>query len=204
MERIVINNDNPLFRDLKMVAEVVNQGGTIIFPTDSVYALGCLLTNKKGIETICKVTNKKEKQAKMSIICPNISVISQYTPQIENHIFREMKRVLPGPFTFILKSNNYIQKYFKNTKEEIGVRIPQSKILAELLPMLDAPLISTSLNQKNTPDSNYVDPDAICEDFEHEVDIILDGGIGDTSLTTILDCTDGDITLIRQGKGVFE
>lgn len=203
MERIVIDNINPNYKDLKHIAQIVNQGGIMIFPTDSVYALGCLLTNRKGIERICKVTDKKEKQAKMSIICPNISVISQYTPQIENHIFREMKRFLPGPFTFILKSNNYIQRYFKNNKEEIGVRIPQSKILSELLPMLDAPLISTSLNQKGAPDSTYIDPDAIFDDYGFDVEVMLDGGVGDTALTTVLDCTDGDITVTRQGKGQY-
>jgi tRNA threonylcarbamoyl adenosine modification protein (Sua5/YciO/YrdC/YwlC family) len=129
MHRIYFHEKNPNKRDLKEVADRINQGEIVIFPTDTIYAIGCLMTNRNGIEKICRIMNKKEKQAKMSLICPNISVISQYTIQISNDVFKTMKRYLPGPYTFILKSNNYVQKFFKNSKEEIGVRIPNNDIL---------------------------------------------------------------------------
>ena len=203
MQRIFFHEKNPNKRDLKEVAEFINNGAIVIFPTDTIYALGCLMTNKPGIERICKVLNKKEKQAKMSIICPNISVISQYTPQIGNDVFKTMKRYLPGPYTFILKSNNYVQKFFKNNKEEIGVRIPNNKILEDLQEFLDAPLISTSLNIEDN-NKIYINPDEIEEDFRHQVDFLLDGGLGDLSGSTILDCTGDEIVIMREGKGEID
>ena len=204
MQRLVLDTENPNYKELRALAQKINQGALVIFPTDSVYAIGCLMTNRKGIEKICKVTQKKEKQAKMSIICPNISTISQYTIQIENPIFREMKRLLPGPYTFILNSNNYVQKYFKNNKEEIGVRIPENKIVSALLEQLEAPLISTSLSKIGNPEAYYIDPDKIFDDFQYEVDLLLDGGMGEEELTTVLDCTDGDISVLRMGKGIYQ
>ena len=204
MQRIFFHTQNPNVRDLREVAARINQGEIVIFPTDTIYALGCLMTNRQGIERICRVTNKKEKQARMSLICQDISSISKYTPQISNEVFRTMKRYLPGPYTFILKSNNYVQKFFRNNRDEIGVRIPQNKILEELLPLLDAPLISTSLNSVDDIQKYYTDPDEIEVEFEHKADLLLDGGIGDNEESTVLDCTGQEITLVREGKGPVE
>ncbi len=204
MQRIFFHDKNPNKRDLKEVAERINAGEIVIFPTDTIYALGCLMTNKPGIERICRILGKKEKQAKMSLICPNISVISQYTQQIDNNVFKTMKRYLPGPYTFILKSNNYVQKFFKNNKEEIGVRIPQSEILDGLQEFLIAPLISTSLNTYEDVQKYFIDPDEIEQTFQHHVDILIDGGLGDRAESTILDCTQEEIELIREGKGAVD
>ncbi|MBK9256090.1 MAG: threonylcarbamoyl-AMP synthase [Saprospiraceae bacterium] len=201
IQRIFFHDQNPNVRDLKVIADRINEGAIVIFPTDSVYALGCLMTNKPGIERICKILDKKEKQARMSLICPNISVISEYTLPIDNHVFKTMKRYLPGPYTFILKSNNFVQKFFKNAKEEIGVRIPNNKIIQELHQYLEAPLISTSLNSEDGIKKFYTDPDEIEHDFNHSVDLLLDGGIGDSGESTVLDCTTSEIEIIRQGKG---
>ncbi len=201
MKRFFFHTQNPNKRDLKEVAEEINKGALVIFPTDSVYALGCLMTNKPGIERICKILEKKEKQAKMSLLCPNISVISQYTTQIDNNVFKNMKRYLPGPYTFILNSNNYVQKFFKNNKEEIGVRIPDNEIINGLHEFLDAPLISTSLNTRGGDTYYFTNPDEIEEVFKHQVDILMDGGVGNNEESTILDCTGSDIELIRQGAG---
>ena len=201
MQRIFIHDKNPNKRDIKEVADRINKGEIVIFPTDTVYALGCLMTNKPGIERICRILDKKEKQAKMSLICPNISVISQYTEQIDNNIFKTMKRYLPGPYTFILKSNKYVQKFFKNNEEEIGVRIPKSEILDALQEFLEAPLISTSLNTHNGVQNYFTDPDEIENVFQHTVDMLLDGGNGDNAESTVLDCTGEEIELIREGKG---
>jgi tRNA threonylcarbamoyl adenosine modification protein (Sua5/YciO/YrdC/YwlC family) len=203
MKRIFLHESTPNKRTISEVADLINNGAIVIFPTDTIYALGCLMTNRAGIERICKVLDKKEKVAKMSLICPNISVVSQYTPQIENHIFREMKRYLPGPYTFILKSNNMVQKFFKNNKEEIGVRIPDHDVLNALNEYLDAPLISTSLNVDHPLVKVYIDPDDIAEDFEHSVDLLLDCGVGDFQESTVLDCSSGSMELVRQGKGLL-
>ena len=201
MQRIFFHDKNPNKRDLKEVADRINKGEIVIFPTDTIYALGCLMTNRSGIERICRILDKKEKQAKMSLICPNISVISQYTTPIDNNVFKTMKRYLPGPYTFILKSNNYVQKFFKNNKEEIGVRIPESEILSGLHEFLDAPLISTSLNTEDGVQKYFTDPDEIEQIFQHKVDILLDGGIGDNAESTVLDCTGTEIEMVREGKG---
>jgi tRNA threonylcarbamoyl adenosine modification protein (Sua5/YciO/YrdC/YwlC family) len=204
MQRIFFHDQNPNKRDLKEVANRINEGEIVIFPTDTIYALGCLMTNRVGIERICRILDKKEKQARMSLICPNISVISQYTTQIDNSVFKAMKRYLPGPYTFILKSNNYVQKFFKNNKEEIGVRIPQNEILLGLHEFLDAPLISTSLNTEDGVQKYFTDPDEIELIFQHKVDILIDGGIGDHDESTVLDCTGDEIILVREGKGVVD
>ncbi len=201
MQRIFFHDKNPNKRDLKEVADRINKGDIVIFPTDTIYALGCLMTNRSGIERICRILNKKEKQAKMSLICPNISVISQYTTQIDNDVFKAMKRYLPGPYTFILNSNNYVQKFFKNNKEEIGVRIPENEILNGLHEFLDAPLISTSLNTEDGIQKYYTDPDEIEDVFKHKVDILIDGGAGDHAESTVLDCTGETIEMVREGKG---
>jgi tRNA threonylcarbamoyl adenosine modification protein (Sua5/YciO/YrdC/YwlC family) len=201
MQRIFFHEKSPNKRDLKEVADRINKGEIIIFPTDTIYAMGCLMTNREGIERICKILDKKEKHTKMSLICPNISVISQYTLPIDNHVFKTMKRYLPGPYTFILKSNNYVQKFFKNNKEEIGVRIPHSEILDGLHEFLDAPLISTSLSSEDGVQKFFTDPDEIETLFQHKADILIDGGIGDNAESTVLDCTGEEIELIREGKG---
>ncbi|MBK9736284.1 MAG: threonylcarbamoyl-AMP synthase [Saprospiraceae bacterium] len=204
MQRIFFHENTPNKRDLKEVAERINKGEVVIFPTDTIYAMGCLMTNRSGIERICRILDKKEKQAKMSLICPNISVISQYTLSIDNHVFKSMKRYLPGPYTFILKSNNYVQKFFKNNKEEIGVRIPKSEILDGLHEFLDAPLISTSLSIESDTHKKFTDPDEIETFFQHSADILIDGGIGDHDESTILDCTGPEIEIIREGKGIVD
>jgi tRNA threonylcarbamoyl adenosine modification protein (Sua5/YciO/YrdC/YwlC family) len=204
MQRVEFHTENPNKRDISMVAERMNQGDIAILPTDSVYAIGCTLNNRKGIERICKITGDKEKFLKMSIICPDISTVSEYTPQITNSVFREMKKYLPGPYTFILPANKFVRKYFKNGKEEIGIRIPENETLMELLKHLDEPLITTSLYNINDLQKFYTDPDEIEKEFLHTVDILIDGGIGNLEETTVLDCSDGDVTLIRQGKGAWE
>ena len=202
MERYHFHTNDPNKRDLKEVAEKINRGAIVIFPTDTIYAIGCLMTNRQGIEMICRIMDKKEKQAKMALICPNISVVSQYTVQISNDVFKTMKRYLPGPYTFILKSNNYVQKFFKNSKEEIGVRIPDNEIITQLQTFLNAPLISTSLNNDGDDiQKYYADPDEIEEVFAHKVDILIDGGQGNLEGSTVLNCTNGEIELIREGKG---
>jgi tRNA threonylcarbamoyl adenosine modification protein (Sua5/YciO/YrdC/YwlC family) len=204
MLHIVFHPVNPNIRDIKQVAEKINSGAIVIFPTDTLYAMGCLMTNKAGIEKICRVLNKKEKHTKMSLICPNISEVSKYTMQIDNNVFKAMKKYLPGPYTFVLKSNKYVQKYFKNAREEIGIRIPDNEILKSLQEHLDAPLISTSLNTDGEKNEIYNDPDDILEVFRSQADILIDGGLGSLGESTVLDCTDHEMSVIREGIGPLD
>jgi tRNA threonylcarbamoyl adenosine modification protein (Sua5/YciO/YrdC/YwlC family) len=204
MIRIEFHPDNPNKRDLKKLAEEINKGAIFIFPTDTMYALGCLMTQRTAIEKICRILNKKEKQAKMSLICPNISVVSKYTQQIDNQVFKTMKRYLPGPYTFILKSNNYVQKYFKNSREEIGIRIPDNTVILELLEFLDAPVISTSLNTDGELQQSFSNPEDIFDTFENKVDILIDGGEVNEGESTVIDCTGSQMEVIREGIGSIE
>lgn len=200
MQRLILRPHNPDTRDLAMVAEKMKEGAVIIFPTDTVYALGCLMTKKDSIDRIIKISGKKEKQAKLSLICADIKTVADYTLPYSNHIFKSMKRYLPGPYTFILNANNFVTKYFKNNKKEIGIRIPDNKIVLELVKLLDTPIICTSLNSEDGTEY-FIDPNIIEETFEHKVDYLLDGGLGEEVGSTVLNCTDGEIEIIRQGKG---
>lgn len=200
MQRLILRPHNPDSRDLARVAQKMKDGAVVIFPTDTVYAMGCLMTKKDSIERIIKISGKKEKQARLSLICKDIKTVADYTLPYSNHIFKSMKRYLPGPYTFILNANNFVTKYFKNNKKEIGIRIPDNNIVLELLNHLDAPIISTSLNI-DAHSEYYIDPNKIEEDFEFKVDYLLDGGLGDAIGSTVLNCTDDDIEIVRLGKG---
>lgn len=201
MERVEFHQKNPNKRDLERLAEKINKGAIVVFPTDTIYALGCIMTNKSSIEKVIKLSEKREKQAKLSLICHDIKAVADYTLPYNNHIFKSMKRYLPGPYTFILNANTSVTKFFKNNKREIGIRIPDNEITLGLLEFLDAPLISTSMNMHDTV---YTDPDTIEEKFQHSVDFMLDGGKGTDYESTVLDCTDEDITIIRQGVGEID
>ena len=172
MQRLILRPNNPDSRDLAMVAEKMNKGAVVIFPTDTIYAMGCLMTKKDSIDRIIKISGKREKQAKLSLICKDIKTVADYTLPYSNHIFKTMKRYLPGPYTFILKANNFVTKYFKNNKKEIGIRIPNNKIALELLNHLDAPIISTSL-KNDAMNEYFIDPNVIEETFEYKVDYLL-------------------------------
>lgn len=200
MQRLILRPSNPDTRDIKMVADKMNKGAVVIFPTDTVYAMGCIMTNKNSIERIIKISGKKEKQSKLSLICKDIKTVADFTLPYSNHVFKTMKRYLPGPYTFILNANTYVTKYFKNNKKEIGIRIPDNKIVLELMEYLDAPIISTSLNNDDVS-QYFIDPEIIENEYEHKVDYLLDGGLGEAQGSTVLDCTSGDVEVARLGKG---
>jgi len=200
MQRVILRPNNPDSRDVKMVADKMNNGAVVIFPTDTVYAMGCIMTNKNSIDRIIKISGKKEKQSKLSLICKDIKTVADYTLPYTNHVFKSMKRYLPGPYTFILNANTFVTKYFKNNKKEIGIRIPDNKIVLELLEYLDAPIISTSLNNADVTEY-FIDPEVIENEFEQKVDFLMDGGLGEAQGSTVLDCTSGDIEVMRMGKG---
>lgn len=201
MERITLHQTNPNKRNLQQLADKINKGAIVIFPTDTIYAIGCLMTNKSSIEKVIQLAEKREKQAKLSLICHDIKAVADYTLPYSNHTFKTMKRYLPGPYTFILNADTSVTRFFKNNKREIGIRIPNNEITLGLLEYLDAPLISTSMNMH---DVIYRDPDVIEDKFKHSVDIMLDGGMGTDHESTVLNCTGTDIEIIRQGVGEID
>ncbi len=201
MERIFLHYDNPNKRDVAHIVNALKKGAIIIFPTDTIYALGCLMTNKKGIDRIIKVTGKKEKYAKLSLICGDISTASQYTANLDNNIFKVMKRLLPGPFTFILQSSTQFKRIVKAGRKELGIRIPNNQILQTILAELDEPLMSTSLKTEDEIQPYYIDPDEIYEEYKYQVDILVDGGLGDHTESTVVDYTNNQLVVVREGKG---
>ena len=204
LERIELLESNPDLRDIRTIADRVKSGAIIIFPTDSIYALGCAMDNKKGIDRIIKLTGKKEKQTRMSLICDDIRMASLYTSQIPTHVFRVIKKGVPGPYTFILDSSHQLQKMFKTSKKEIGIRIPDNNILRSLISELSAPLMSTSLNTGDEILPYFIDPYEIEAHYRNDVDILVDGGLGAYEETTVIDCRDGDFEVLREGKGSLD
>lgn len=191
-------NNNP--QDLQRIVDILNDGGIIIYPTDTVYAIGCHGLKERAIERICKLKNIDPRKNNLSIICESLSMVSEYA-KVDNHTFKLLKNNLPGPFTFILNTNSNLPKIFKNRKE-VGVRMPEHSIIMEIIAMLESPIMTTSLPHDEDEEIEYItDPELIDEKFGELVDLIIDGGIGDTEHSTIVNCTEGDAEIIRQGKG---
>lgn len=198
MRNVELHSNNPNKRDLQTVADGLRKGEIMIFPTDTVFAIGCLLNNNKGLEKILKITGKLEKKSRMSLICQNIKDAAQYLLPMPNHIFRTMKDYVPGPYTFILKADAKSVKNLGNKKNEIGIRIPDNEIIQTLLTLTNEPIICTSLNKG---DEFYSSFDQIEEDFKHDVDILITTELEEQEVSTVFDCTDDDLVLIREGKG---
>lgn len=188
------------YQDKQTILNTLKDGGIVVFPSDSVYSLACLLNNKKGIDRILKITGKAEKKSNLSLFFANLKELSDYTLNYNNTIFRSVKNLTPGPFTFIFRASKLVTKMFENSKKEVGVRIPDHPILSEILKDLDQPLISTSLNTGKLEDSAN-NPFEISETYKNLVDLVIDYGPSTEEVTTVLDCTGNDIELIRQGKG---
>lgn len=189
--------------DLQRVVDVLEEGGIIIYPTDTVYAIGCHALKERPIERICRLKGIDPKKHPLAIICADLSGISQYA-RVENSVFKLMKRVLPGPFTFILNADSRLPKIFRNRKE-VGIRVPDSNIIREVCGMLGAPILSTTLPHDDREDIEYItDPELIAEKFGDDVDLVIDGGIGGIEHSTVIDCRDGEPEIIRQGKGILE
>ncbi len=197
---ISINKDNPESRKIQQVVEVLEKGGVIIYPTDTVYGLGCDIFQTKSIERICRIRNLDVSKANLTIICKDIAQLSAYTKQIENNIFKILKKNTPGPFTFILKSGNEIPKIFKNRRKTIGVRIPDNNIGQAIIEELGHPILSISLKSDDEILEYFTDPSEIHDDYEKLVDIVVDGGIGKNIPSAVIDCSDGSINIMREGE----
>jgi tRNA threonylcarbamoyl adenosine modification protein (Sua5/YciO/YrdC/YwlC family) len=189
-------------RLVQQVVDVLKDGGIVIFPTDTVYSAGCDLYNKKALEKLAKLKGVKLNKARFSIICPNLSDLSNYVKQIDRPTFKLLKQNLPGPFTFILTATNEIPRLFDSNRKEIGIRIPNNKVTLRLAEMLGRPIATTSLHDDEDEILDYfTDPYEIYQRFEEQVDAVIDGGYGKLDASTVIDCTSGAPEIIRQGIG---
>ncbi|MDO4187125.1 MAG: L-threonylcarbamoyladenylate synthase [Bacteroidales bacterium] len=188
---------------LQQVVDTLNDGGIIIYPTDSKYAIGCHALKERAIEQVCRFKGIDPKKNHLSVICYDLSTVSEYA-KLDNNTFKLMKRHLPGPFTFILEASGRLPKIFKGRKE-VGIRMPENAIIQEIAQLLGAPILTTSLPYEEDEDIAYLtDPELIAEQWEDQVDMIIDGGIGSFDETTVVDCTDGTPVIVRQGLGELE
>lgn len=199
---LTIHPKNPQPRLLSQVAECLKDGGVIIYPTDTIYGLGCDIFQQKAVERICQIKNVDPKKAQLSFICRDLSHLSDYTKSINTPLYRILKNHLPGPYTFILPASKQVPKILKSKKDTIGLRIPNNIICGEILETLGNPLLSASLPGETAEE--YTDPEIIYEKFGKLVDYVIDGGPGGVVPSTVVDCTTDDWTVIRQGLGEWK
>jgi tRNA threonylcarbamoyl adenosine modification protein (Sua5/YciO/YrdC/YwlC family) len=195
--------ENPAPKHIRQIIQVLNNGGVIIFPTDTVYALGCSLYQNRAVDTISKIKGVKKEKNNFSIIINNLSMLSEYTKPFENHIFRLIKKNLPGPFTFILNANGKVPKIFQSKKKTIGIRMPDNAIVEAIIDELGHPLLTTSIRDDDEVIEYTTDPELIYERFKDKVDLVINGGYGDNEASTVVDCTAGTPEIVRQGKGIL-
>ncbi|GLB49238.1 L-threonylcarbamoyladenylate synthase [Neptunitalea lumnitzerae] len=202
-ELIRIYEENPNPREISKVVEVLRNGGLIIYPTDTVYGLGCDITNSKALQKIARIKGIKLEKANFSFICADLSNLSDYVKQIDTPTFKILKKALPGPYTFILPGNNSLPKDFKK-KKTVGIRVPDNSIAVEIVKQLGNPIISTSIHDEDEVLEYTTDPELIYEKWDNLVDIVIDGGYGDNVASTIIDLSEGEFNVIREGKGSID
>jgi tRNA threonylcarbamoyl adenosine modification protein (Sua5/YciO/YrdC/YwlC family) len=200
-----INEKNIPPSTIYKIVDCLKNGGVIIYPTDTVYALGCDITQQKAIEKICKLKGIKAEKSNFSFVCSDLSHLSQYTKPISNTIFRIMKKALPGPYTFILEANKNVPKLLKQNKDTVGIRVPDNLICKAIIENLGNPLLSTSLHDTNDDITEYYsDPELIYAAFEKKVDVVIDGGFGNIYPSTVFDCSNEEILVVREGLGSLD
>ena len=198
---IRIYDENPNQKDILKVVEVLRNGGVIVYPTDTIYGIGCDITQPKAVERVARLKNMKPEKADFSFICHDLSHISDFSKPIPNPIFKLMKKNLPGPFTFIIQANNQVPKMFKNRRKSVGVRVPDNNIIREIVRELGNPVMSTSVRDEDEIIEYTTDPELIAEKFGDLVDLVIDGGYGGNIPSTVVDCTGEVPQIVRQGKG---
>ena len=199
-EFIKIYEENPNPKEIHRVVEVLKKGGLVIYPTDTVYGLGCDITNTKALERIARIKGIKLEKAQWSFICADLSNLSDYVRQIDTPTFKILKRALPGPYTFILPGNNNLPRDFKK-KKTVGIRVPDNGICQALIAGLGNPIVSTSIRDEDELLEYTTDPELIFEKWENLVEVVIDGGYGDNVASTIVDLSEGEPTVVREGKG---
>ncbi len=196
--------DNPDYKLISTVVDALRRGKLIIYPTDTIYGIGCDIYNNKAVEKVAWMKGFNLKKANFSFICHDFKHLSGFTRPIDNRTFKLMKNSLPGPFTFILQANSQVPKLFKNNKKTVGIRIPDNNIILEITKELGNPILSTSIKDEDDILEYTTDPELIHEKFKDLIDIVIDGGFGGNEPSTIVDCTEHEFKIIRQGKGVIE
>jgi tRNA threonylcarbamoyl adenosine modification protein (Sua5/YciO/YrdC/YwlC family) len=200
-----IYNENPNEKEIDKIVDCLRKGGVIIYPTDTVYGIGCDINNQKAIERLCKIRNIKPEKANLSFICYDLSHLSDYIKPIDNHTFRILKKALPGAFTFIFNASSLVPKLLeRSSKKTVGIRVPDNNIIREIVRMLGNPIVSSSIHDDDEVIEYTTDPELIYEKYAELVDIVIDAGYGGNEVSTIVDFTSGEAEIIRQGKGDIE
>lgn len=202
-EFIKIYEENPNPKAIEKVVDVLKRGGLIIYPTDTVYGLGCDISNIKALEKVARVKQVKLEKANFSFICHDLSHLSDYVKQIDTSTFKVLKRALPGPYTFILPGSKNLPHPFKK-KKTVGIRVPDNKIALEIVKKLGHPIISTSIRDEDEVIEYTTDPELILEKWDNLVDIVIDGGYGDNNPSTVIDMSEDPAIIVREGKGSLE
>ena len=196
-----IHPENPDERKIRIITECLKDGGVIIYPSDTVYTIGCDIYQPKAVDKISRIKEIDPRKANFSFICSDLSHLSDFVFSIDTPLYRIMKKATPGPFTFILKANGNVPKIFQSKKKTVGIRIPNNKICKEIVKELGNPIMSSSIHDEDGMIEYTVDPALIYEKYEHFVDIVVDGGYGGRVPSTVLDCSNGEINIIRNGLG---
>jgi tRNA threonylcarbamoyl adenosine modification protein (Sua5/YciO/YrdC/YwlC family) len=199
-EFLKIYEDKPNEAAIKKVVEVLRNGGLVIYPTDTVYGLGCDITNSRALEKLAKIKGVKLEKANFSFVCSSLSNISDYVKQIDTATFKILKRALPGAYTFILPGNNDLPKDFRK-KKTVGIRVPDNRIAIQIVEMLGNPIVSTSIHDDDEVIEYSTDPELIFEKWQNQVDLVIDGGYGENIASTIIDLTGHEPIIVREGKG---
>ena len=201
---IKIYPNNPNEKQLAEVVACLRNGGISIYPTDTVYGLGCDIYQAKAIEKLCKIRNINPEKANLSFICADLSHLSDFVKPIDNAVFRVLKHALPGPFTFILNANNKVPKLMHSNKKTVGIRVPDNDIARSIVKLLGNPIVSTSIHDDDEVVEYSTDPELIYEKYKDLVDMVIDGGYGELQASTVVDYTSDEPVIVRQGKGDFE
>lgn len=203
-EFIKLYPENPDPRKIQKIVNILLDGGVIIYPTDTVYGMGCNIHNLRAVERIAQIKGIKVKKHNFSFICYDLSNISEYTRALSTPVFKMMKKALPGPYTFILEANNAVPKILNSNKKTVGIRVPDHAIPRLLVKELGSPILTTSIHDEDDVIEYSTDPELIYEKFKDLVDVVIDGGYGNNVASTILDCTGEEIEVVRQGLGSVE
>jgi tRNA threonylcarbamoyl adenosine modification protein (Sua5/YciO/YrdC/YwlC family) len=203
-EFLKIHPENPEKRKITHVVDVLKRGGIIIYPTDTIYGIGCDLMNRKSIERLCVILGIKPQKLDLSFICNDLSHIAEYVRRIDTPVFKLLKKALPGPYTFILESSSRVPKILDVNKKTVGIRIPDHNIPREIVAMLGNPLITSSIKDDDIIKEYTTDPEQIFHDFKNQVDLVIDGGAGNNVPSTVIDCTGDEVSIIRNAAGSIE
>ncbi|GGC19909.1 threonylcarbamoyl-AMP synthase [Parapedobacter defluvii] len=198
---IRIYEENPNPKAIQQVVDVLRRGGLIIYPTDTVYGLGCDINNHRAIERVCELRGIKPEKANLSFVCNDLTSIAQYTKPFDTATFRLLKKALPGPFTFIFNASGQVPKLLSSKKKTVGIRVPDNAIAREIVRELGNPIVSASIHDDDEIVEYSTDPELIHEKYGNQVDLVIDGGYGGNVASTVVDATSGDFEIVREGKG---